>query len=111
MNTYDYKLSNRFYLTPLEQLHRITSTYCRQLSHEDWENAIKFRKNLILDIKGFKNRHVLKSKYLVLISIIDENYLSFIEHMKQYPDRQNPLHNPQFSYILDELIKKYYDEL
>ena len=107
---HQYKLSNKFHLTPLEQLQRITSTYCRQLSHEDWEKVIIFRRSLIWNIKGFKNRHVLKSNFLVLIGIIDENYINFLEYMKQYPDRHNPLHNPQFSYILDELIQKYNDE-
>ena len=104
-----YKLSNKFHLTPLEQLHRITSNYCRQLSHEDWEKVIKFRRSLILEIKGLKNHHVLKSKYLVLIGIIDENYLNFLEYMKHNEGIINPLHNPVYSNILDELIKKYYD--
>ena len=106
-----YKLSNKFHLTPLEQLRSITSNYCRQLSHEDWEKVIKFRRSLTRDIivREFENRHVLKSKFLVLIGIIDENYLNFLEYMKQNPDGQNPLHNPVYSNILDELIKKYYD--
>ncbi len=89
------------YLKALEELHKLTATYCRQLSFDDWENVIRFRQNLIM------NTSLNKSKSLWLIGMIDATYLNFMDYMKQYPEGHNPLHNQQYSDIIGNLIRDF----